>query len=117
MNEAESRTVVISPANALSRLPGPGGVAYAKLFAHGSLSIEVYAPRGVDKQQPHTRDELYIVIAGHGEFAYGTERQPFATGDLIFVPAHLPHRFDNFSDDFAAWVAFYGPEGGEHASA
>jgi len=23
------------------------------------------------------------------------------------------HRFEQFSDDFEAWVFFYGPEGGE----
>jgi mannose-6-phosphate isomerase-like protein (cupin superfamily) len=44
---------------------------------------------------------------------YGDKRAPFGAGDLIFVPAHLPHRFENFTVDFAVWVAFYGPEGGE----
>jgi len=53
------------------------------------------------------------VISGRGEFLYGERRSPFGAGDLIFVPAHLPHRFENFTVDFAAWVAFYGPEGGE----
>ena len=27
--------------------------------------------------------------------------------------AGVEHRFENFSDDFAVWVFFYGPEGGE----
>ena len=34
-------------------------------------------------------------------------------GDLLFVPARVPHRFDNFTDDLVVWVIFYGPEGGE----
>jgi mannose-6-phosphate isomerase-like protein (cupin superfamily) len=113
MKELEARTVVIAPPAALARVPGPGGAAYAELFAHGTLSVEVYAPRGEDKQEPHTRDELYVVISGRGEFVYGERRAPFGAGDLIFVPAHLPHRFENFTVDFATWVAFYGPEGGE----
>ena len=113
MNELETRVVVIAPPAALARLPGPGGAAYAELFGYGSLSVEVYAPRGEDKQEPHTRDELYVVISGRGEFLYGERRAPFGAGNLIFVPAHLPHRFENFTVDFAAWVAFYGPEGGE----
>jgi hypothetical protein len=25
----------------------------------------------------------------------------------------MPHRFEDFTDDFATWVIFYGPEGGE----
>jgi len=32
---------------------------------------------------------------------------------MLFVPAGVEHRFENFSDDFATWVIFYGPEGGE----
>lgn len=42
---------------ALSRLPGPEGQRFAVLFEHGSLALEIYAPRGNDPQQPHTRDE------------------------------------------------------------
>ena len=113
MKELEARTAVITPAAASARLPGPGGAAFAELLAHGTLSVEVYAPRGEDKQTPHTRDEVYVVISGRGEFVYGERRAPFGPGDLIFVPAHLPHRFEHFTVDFATWVAFYGPEGGE----
>ena len=36
-------------------------------------------------------------------------------GDL-FVPAGQIHRFEDFSSDFAVWVAFYGPEGGERVA-
>jgi hypothetical protein len=25
----------------------------------------------------------------------------------------MEHHFENFSDDFATWVIFYGPDGGE----
>ena len=32
---------------------------------------------------------------------------------VLFVPAGVEHRFDDFSDDFAAWVVFFGPKGGE----
>jgi mannose-6-phosphate isomerase-like protein (cupin superfamily) len=113
MKELEARTVVIAPPAALAKLPGPGGAAYGELFGHGTLSVEVYAPRGEDRQEPHTRDELYVVISGRGEFVYGERRAQFGPGELIFVPAHLPHRFENFTVDFATWVAFYGPEGGE----
>ncbi len=31
----------------------------------------------------------------------------------LFVPAHATHRFEEFTDDFAAWVVFWGPQGGE----
>lgn len=104
----------LTPAAALQALDARAdGAPFAEVFAHGSLSVEIYRPRGRDLQTPHTRDELYVVISGHGEFVDGGQRQPFEPGQVLFVPAGREHRFENFSDDFATWVFFYGPEGGE----
>ena len=86
---------------------------FIRLFRHGSLEVEIYKPRGVDRQQPHSRDELYVVISGTGFFVNGESRKRFAAGEVLFVPAGAPHRFEDFSDDFVTWVFFYGPEGGE----
>ena len=80
---------------------------------HGSLLVKVYAPRGSDPQQPHIRDEIYVVAKGSGEFVCGDQRKKFRETDLLFVPAGAQHRFENFSDDLTLWVIFYGPEGGE----
>ena len=98
---------------ALARLPGTAGERYVELFQHGTLSVELYAPRGSDPQQPHTRDEVYVVVQGSGQFRNGDARHAFGTGDLLFVPAGVVHRFEDFTDDLAVWVIFYGPEGGE----
>ncbi|HEY6572923.1 MAG TPA: cupin domain-containing protein, partial [Candidatus Eisenbacteria bacterium] len=59
------------------------------------------------------RDEVYVVISGSGKFLNGVARRPFGPGDFLFVPAGVEHRFEEFSDDLAVWVIFYGPEGGE----
>jgi mannose-6-phosphate isomerase-like protein (cupin superfamily) len=111
--DRESRAAVIALRDALGRLPPRDGAPFAELFQHGSLSIEIFASRDVDRQQPHTRDELYVVIRGSGEFVYGSQRKRVAAGDFLFVPASLEHRFENFTTDIALWVVFYGPEGGE----
>ena len=58
--------ITATVAEALERLPGPEGQRFATVFQHGSLLVEIYAPRGVDPQQPHTRDEIYFVAAGTG---------------------------------------------------
>lgn len=100
-------------AGALERLPGPGGERFARVLGHGTMEVEVYAPRGQDPQEPHTRDELYFVVRGSGEFVNGPDRHPFGPGDALFVPAGVEHRFEVFTDDLAVWVVFYGPEGGE----
>ncbi len=100
-------------AEAMALLPGPGGERFAKVLGHGSMEVEIYAPRGTDSQTPHTRDELYVVVSGSGEFVNGPERHPFDVGDVLFVSAGVEHRFEDFTDDLAVWVVFYGPEGGE----
>ncbi len=100
-------------AEALKQLPGPDGKRFATIFEHGSLLIEIYAPLGVDPQQPHTRDELYFVATGSGEFVCGDKRQDFGPTDVLFAAAGVEHRFENFSEDLVVWVMFYGPEGGE----
>lgn len=107
------QTAHISLEDALARLPAQGGQRFVELFTHGSLSIELYAPRGTDGQKPHTRDECYVVAQGRGSFWDGEVSRHVEPGTFLFVPAGRPHRFEFFSDDFAVWVMFYGPEGGE----
>jgi mannose-6-phosphate isomerase-like protein (cupin superfamily) len=105
----------------LARLPGkatqrwPEGERFVEAMAHGSMSVELYAPVGSDPQSPHKQDELYFIHSGSGTFRLGDVRLPFEPGTCFFVPAGMEHRFEHFSADFAAWVVFWGPEGGEHA--
>lgn len=100
-------------AEALTRMPGPYGDHFAVMLEHGTLEIGLYAPKVSDPQTPHTRDEVYVVMRGSGWFKNGSERVAFGPGDLLFVPAHREHRFEQFTDDLALWVLFYGPDGGE----
>ena len=91
----------------------PDDARFAMLGSHGSLTVELYQPMEVDLQQPHDRDECYVVTDGTGLFEMGEETVPFAPGDFIFVPAGMPHQFRNFGRSMTCWVMFYGPEGGE----
>lgn len=86
---------------------------YGVLLRHGTLELGFYKPAGTDPQQPHVQDEIYIIQSGTGYFVHGDAREPFEPGEVLFVPAGVAHRFEDFSDDFAAWVVFYGPKGGE----
>src|SRR5215470_7981996 len=104
---------LIRVADALRKLETVYGVRSVALFEHGSLQVKMYAPRGRDSQTPHPRDEIYVVARGGGVFYDGASRRQFQTGDLIFAPAGSRRRFEDFTDDFAVWVIFYGPEGGE----
>lgn len=111
---AETNRYRVGVAEAMARLPGPGGARFVKVLEHGTLEVEIYAPRGHDPQQPHARDEIYVVVSGSGWFVNGSDRHAFSTGDVLFVPAGVVHRFEDFTDDFATWVFFYGPDGGEN---
>lgn len=101
------------PRLAEGELARRGGRKFVVLFRHGSLEVEYYRPDKVDRQQPHDRDEVYVVISGTGTFVKGENRHPFEPGQVLFVPAGVEHRFVDFTDDFATWVLFYGPPGGE----
>ena len=96
----------------LAEVPGDG-IRSVSAFRRGSLEIKLYAPRGEDPQSPHGRDEVYVVARGRGTAAIGGERRRFGPADAIFVPASMTHRFEDFTDDLAIWVMFYGPPGGE----
>jgi|SoiMetStandDraft_5_1073268.scaffolds.fasta_scaffold110636_2 mannose-6-phosphate isomerase-like protein (cupin superfamily) len=98
----------LSLAGALA-LPLQNGRRSAEVFVDGDLELRFYAPKGCDPQPPHDRDEIYVVAAGHGKFRVGGRVDRISPGALLFVAAHEVHRFEDFSDDFAVWVVFYGP--------
>jgi mannose-6-phosphate isomerase-like protein (cupin superfamily) len=98
----------------LKHLPTAEDKHFVELFKHGTLTVELYAPRGIDMQTPHSRDEVYVIASGSGSFRHAHDEDVrFGPGDVFFVAAGVEHRFKDFSDDFAAWVFFYWPEGGE----
>ena len=109
----------VSLHQALKRLPGaptdayPAGAPFVTMMAGGSMSVEVFAPRDRDRQQPHAQDELYFIQRGTAHLLIGAQRYDCASGDAFFVAAGVEHRFEDFSDDFVTWVVFYGAHGGE----
>src|SRR5687767_1877342 len=105
----------VTAAEARARIAGEAEPPSVEVFHYATLQVKVYAPRAVDRQTPHSRDEVYLILSGTGTFFDGEERRPFGPGDFLFVAAGRDHRFEDFSDDFATWVLFYGPEGGEAA--
>lgn len=101
--------------DALALGPPPPGNHAVPVFAHGRLTTEMYAPRHRDLQTPHSRDELYVVARGSSRFVEPDGTRDVEAGAFIFVPAGRPHRFIDMSADFATWVCFFGPDGGERA--
>ncbi len=85
---------------------------WIELLTYGDGSVGLYAPKGEDTQEPHDQDEVYLISGGTGKFRRGDTVVPFVTGDVLFVPANVPHRFEDFTDHFETWVVFFGPKGG-----
>jgi mannose-6-phosphate isomerase-like protein (cupin superfamily) len=109
-----SDSMPLSPKDFLARLPLPAtdrwpeGVFDIEAFEHGGLTLELFAPRGRDRQSSHSQDELYIVIAGTAVLDIDGEEHPCSVGDALFVAARIPHQFMRISDDFATWAIFWG---------
>jgi mannose-6-phosphate isomerase-like protein (cupin superfamily) len=103
----------ISLQEAIEQLQKETSFPFTRLMQHGSMSVEYFAPKEVDTQQPHLQDEIYVIASGKSIFFCNGQYMDCEKGDLLFVPAGTEHRFEHFSSDFATWVIFYGPAGGE----
>jgi len=99
-------------ADALAKLPTFDGEHSIQVFERGNVRVKLYEPPGQDPQTPHRQDELYFVARGSGVFWDGADRRPVEAGAFLFMGAGMPHRFENFTEDFAVWVVYFGPDGG-----
>ena len=81
---------------------------FITVFEQGLITAEIYKPHLTDKQSPHEKDEFYLIISGEGKFKLKDETTTFKKGDFLFMPAHAPHCFIEFTDDFITWVFFVG---------
>ena len=79
------------------------------------MAENVAHTRGIQVAHVPRREGRGSMAAGwHVKSAKGHRHdRGVADGRHLACPAHMEHRFENFSDDFATWVVFYGPLGGE----
>ena len=76
----------------MKKLATLGGQRWATMLQHGNVELEFYAPRGSDPQQPHTRDEVYVIQSGSASFVMGKDRWKVVPGEVILAAAGVPHR-------------------------
>ena len=103
------RSRVIRLSQAQLRIPGPAGEHAVSLMRRGSVEVKLSLPTRPNQQTPHAQDEMYVVVRGRGTLFHNGERAPVESGDLVFVAAGTEHHFEDFSEDLAVWVVFYGP--------
>ena len=82
--------------------------AYLEFLRVPAMSMGVYrlGPGEVDRQQPHTEDEAYFVIAGRAKFVCAGEVRDVAAGDVLFVERDVEHRFLDIAEELTLLVFF-----------
>ena len=108
-----TRSCVVHMAEAQAEIPGSANRRSVRVLQRGTLDVVLGTPACPDEQTPHEQDEVYIVIRGRGTLFHDGKRDPFESGDFLFVAAGIEHRFEEISDDLLLWRVFYGPRGGE----
>jgi mannose-6-phosphate isomerase-like protein (cupin superfamily) len=89
-------------------LASQGDQTYRAFLDAPALSLGLFAaPAGhVDTQTPHERDEVYVVLTGAAVLEVDGERTPVAAGSVAYVPARVPHRFVDITEDVRVVVVF-----------
>jgi mannose-6-phosphate isomerase-like protein (cupin superfamily) len=97
----------------LKKLPLPAnekwkeGVWDLEPFEKNGVKLVFFAPKNIDYQTFHDEDEFYFIASGSGRIVIGDETFEFRAGDVFFVATKMPHRFEEFTDDFATWAIFF----------
>ncbi|GAB3663123.1 cupin domain-containing protein [Streptomyces sparsus] len=86
--------------------------AYLQFLRERNMSVGLYAlDRGTpDPQSPHQQDEVYFVVSGRASLTVGEETTHVARGSVVYVPAGVPHRFHQITEDLRVMVVFSPPE-------
>jgi mannose-6-phosphate isomerase-like protein (cupin superfamily) len=84
------------------------GDAYLEFLRVAAMSAGLYVlPAGsVDVQTPHGQDELYYVVRGKARMRAGAEDRPLEAGTVVFVAAHVEHRFYDIQEELMVLVLF-----------
>jgi hypothetical protein len=88
----------------------------ARTFLGSTIGKRIARPVGCRERR--TRESTYASrttrwSGGRGVLIHDGRRDPFESGDVLFVAAGSEHHYEDFTEDLALWRVFYGPRGGE----
>lgn len=114
VSEPDSTRVAVFARTDLEAARVESGRPYLPFLTTPTLRAGLYelGAGADDGQQPHDKDELYYVLAGSATLFADGERQSITQGDVVFIAAHVEHRFEDITDDLSLLVFFSeaGPE-------
>ena len=87
------------------------GELYHEFFSADRLSVGLYVLEAgaTDPQTSHTEDEIYYIASGSGTIEVAGEYRQVSAGTVIYVDAHVDHRFHSIIDDLSVIVVFVPP--------
>ena len=94
------------------------GHGYIDFLASEKLSVglSIWPAGSVDRQRPHEEDEVYYIITGRGVIRVADEDRAVKAGSLVFVAAHVEHRFHDIEEDLRVLVFWAPPHRPVHHS-
>ena len=94
------------------------GKRYHEFLTVPDLSAGLYVldAGATDEQSPHTEDELYYVLEGRARVRVGDDDRAVVPGSLVFVAAHVDHKFHDIEERLVLLVAFGPAEDSRKAS-
>ncbi len=87
------------------------GELYHEFIRAERLSVGLYVlgAGATDPQSPHTEDEIYYIVSGAATIEVAGENRPVSAGSVIYVDAHVDHRFHSITEDLSVIVVFAPP--------
>jgi mannose-6-phosphate isomerase-like protein (cupin superfamily) len=86
---------------------GNGGYEIVHTSRGMEIGVYVLVAPEPDRQQPHDRDEVYVVLAGRGTLQIEGDEIDMKEGDAVFVPAGADHQFVGY-EGLSVLVIFAG---------
>ncbi len=87
------------------------GELYHEFIRAERLSVGLYVlgAGATDPQSPHTEDEIYYIVSGAATIEVAGENRPVSAGSVIYVDAHVDHRFHSITEELKVIVVFAPP--------
>ena len=87
------------------------GELYHEFLRAERLSVGLYvlAAGATDPQVPHTEDEIYYIVSGAGTIEVAGENRPVSARSVIYIDAHIDHRFHSITEELTVIVVFAPP--------
>jgi mannose-6-phosphate isomerase-like protein (cupin superfamily) len=85
-----------------------GGKRYLEFLRVPDLSMGLYALKAgePDPQNPHSEDEVYVIMEGRGRIRVGDEDRVVRPGSIVYVAKTVPHKFHDIVEDLKVLVFF-----------